>query len=72
MKLNILDQTDPIYILLFPQQFRGVCDTNGILEGIAKWIIPYFLKSSSSLTLSARLRLLRYGTVHQDGMIQSY
>lgn len=72
MKSNMFYPMDPISILLFLQQFKGVCDTNGILEGIATWLIQYYMKRSASLTFSARLSLPPHGSAHLDGTLTSY
>lgn len=55
MKPYKFEDSDQVKILSFPGQFKRACDSNGVLEGLAMWLLSFFMAKSPAASLTAEV-----------------
>lgn len=73
MKTNIFDSFDPISIISFLSAFKLACDTNGVHEGAAMWLLHFFMKKPAAAALNSRISLpSKSHRRHKEGTLTTY
>lgn len=57
MKTNIFDPYYPIQIISFFSSFKLDCDTNGIHEVVAMWLLHFFMNKQAAAALDSTIAL---------------
>lgn len=52
MKAYKFDDKEPITILSILADFKRACDSNGVFEGIALWLLPAFIRDKPAFSLT--------------------
>ena len=72
MKSRTFDQSEPVSILLFLEQFQSACNDARINEGTAMWLLPHFMKKPADVSLNSRLRLYDKDHTAVEGILTTY
>lgn len=57
MNTTIFHPYDPISIIPFLSSFKLACDTNGIHEIAAMWLLHFFLEKQAAAVVNSRIAL---------------